>query len=107
MPIDRDVLEEGSPVVRPGTNKHRVLTFLAAGDDKAYTRKEVAEGAGVSADSVGPVLSRLRDEGLVEYNDGYWAVLEDERLGVLASLLEEVDDLAERFDRDDFPAWMR
>lgn len=107
MPVDREQLEEGQPVVRAGSNKHRVLTFLAANDEQAFTRKEIVEGSGVSENSVGSVLARLREEDLVEYNDGYWSVREDERLGVLETLLAEVDDLADRFDRDDFPAWLR
>ena len=108
MPIDRDTFDaDESPVVRPGTNKHRVLTFLAAKEDQAFLRSEVAEGTGVDPDSVGPVLSRLRDEGLVEYREGYWAIQRDERLGVLEEFLDELDDLAEQFEVSDLPDWIR
>lgn len=108
MPIDRDDFDAGeSLAVRPGTNKHRVLTFLAANDEQAFMRSEVAEGAGIDPDSTGPVLSRLRDEGFVEYRDGYWAIERDEELGFLADFLHELDDLAEEFEVSDLPDWIR
>lgn len=108
MPIDRSEFESDDTLsIRPGTNKHRILTFLAANEDTAFTRSEVAEGAGVDPDSTGPVLVRLREEGLVEHRDRYWTIERDERLGVLESILEEVDDLADRFDVDDLPDWVR
>lgn len=108
MALDREEFESGeSLAVRPGTNKHRVLTFLAANADEAFTRAEVAEGAGIDPDSAGPVLIRLREEDLVEHRDHYWAIKRDERLGFLADLLEELDDLSEALDASDFPDWIR
>lgn len=105
MPIDRDQFESGAPPIRPGTNGHRVLTFLAASEDEAFTRSEVAEGAGVDPDSAGPVLVRLREDGLVEHREPYWTVARDERLRCLGGLLAEVDDLADRFEPEDLPDW--
>lgn len=105
MPIDRDRFESGELPIRPGTNAHRVLTFLAANEEAAFTRSEVVEGAGIDPDSAGPVLVRLREDGLVEHDSPYWAVTRDERLGCLGDLLAEVDDLAERFEPADLPDW--
>lgn len=80
MPIDRDQFEAEELPVQPGTNKHRVLRFLAENQDEAFTRSEVAEGSEVDADSVGPVLVRLREDGLVEHRGTHWAVARDDRL---------------------------
>jgi len=104
MPVDRNALSEDGDAlaIRTGSNKHRVLTFLAAHPDEAFSRKEVIEGADINENSAGAVLSRLREEGLVVYEDGYWAIAEDRRLTVLDRLIEEVEDLAERFDLDEF-----
>lgn len=83
MPIDRDRFESEELPVQPGTNKHRVLAFLADTPEEAFTRSEIAEGAGVDPDSVGPVLVRLREDGLVEHSGTHWAVARDERLADL------------------------
>lgn len=82
MPINRDefdALPEDALGVKKGTNARRVLSFLARHDDAAFTRSEVRDGADIPDGSVGPVLGRLADDGLVVHEGQYWA-LASERL---------------------------
>jgi len=77
MPIDikrfeKDPVEE----LRTGgqTNAEEILSFLASSPDQAYTPKEIHEATGVARGSVGVVLSRLEDRGLVRHRGEYWAI---------------------------------
>jgi DNA-binding IclR family transcriptional regulator len=77
VPIDRDRFEQlaGDALsLRKGTNAYAVVSFLAAHPDAAFTRAEIRDGANIPDGSVGPVLSRLADAGLVEHRGQYWAL---------------------------------
>ncbi len=77
MPIDRDEfrhLPDAALDVRKGTNAHRVMAFLAASDEQAFTRAEVRDGVGIPDGSIGPVLSQLADDELVEHRGQYWTL---------------------------------
>lgn len=100
MPVDRDEFEtlpETALGVRKGTNARRVLAFLARNDDSAFTRSEIRDGVGIPDGSVGPVLSRLAADGLVDHRGQYWT-LASEQLeamapeGILDELREEWDE---------------
>jgi transcription initiation factor IIE alpha subunit len=82
MPIDRDEFEESSEEalgVEEGTHADTVLTFLAENSDSAFTQAEIHDKTGIKRGSVGAVLSRLKDAGLVEHKGKYWAVSERAR----------------------------
>ena len=88
MPIGIDAFDdepEAALDVAPGTQPYRVLVFLAEHDDQAFTQTEVHEGTGIKRGSVGAVLSRLEDRGLVRHRGRYWAIAEDERLASFAA----------------------
>jgi DNA-binding IscR family transcriptional regulator len=92
MPIDANQLDNADDLpVDPDTNKGRVLAFLAANPDQAYRPKEVAEGTDVNRNSVGVVLSRFTDEGLVRSNEGYYAVAEKRSVATFVEALRNVD----------------
>ena len=77
MPIDIKQFEEGSTAdLRAGgrTNAEEILSFLAASPDKAYTPKEIHESTDIPRGSVGVVLSRLEDRGMVRHRGDYWAI---------------------------------
>jgi predicted transcriptional regulator of viral defense system len=79
MPIEREEFEGSSEEalgVEEGTHADTVLTFLAENDDKAFTGSEIHDETGIKRGSVGAVLSRLKDAGLVEHKGRYWAVSE-------------------------------
>ncbi len=109
MPIDADMLDDSDDIpVDPDTNKGRILAFLAANPEQAYRPREVAEATGVNRNSVGTVLGRLRDDGLISSNGGYYAVEEERPVATFVEVLRnagedafdlassEVDDLLKR-----------
>ena len=88
MPIGIDAFDdepEAALDVAPGTQPYRVLAFLAEHDDQAFTQTEIHEGTGIKRGSVGAVLSRLEERGLVRHRGRYWAIAEDERLASFAA----------------------
>jgi len=88
MPIGIDAFDddpEAALDVTPGTQPYRVLAFLAEHDDQAFTQTEIHERTGIKRGSVGAVLSRLEDRGLVRHRGRYWAIAEDDRLASFAA----------------------
>lgn len=88
MPIGIDRFDEDPEDlldVREGTQPHRVLVFLATNDGKAFTQTEIHEATGIKRGSVGAVLSRLEERGLVRHRGRYWAIGEDDRLASYAA----------------------
>ena len=88
MPIDIDALDdepEAALDVASGTQPYRILAFLAEHDDQAFTQTEIHEETEIKRGSVGAVLSRLEDRGLVRHRGRYWAIAEDERLASFAA----------------------
>jgi DNA-binding IclR family transcriptional regulator len=88
MPINIDRFDEEPTEVlnlQEGTQPYRVLQFLAEHDDKAFTQTEIHEATDIKRGSVGAVLSRLEDRGLVRHRGRYWAVGEDDRLASYAA----------------------
>ncbi|QUO46851.1 MarR family transcriptional regulator [Halorubrum ruber] len=71
--------------VASGTQPYRILAFLAEHDDQAFTQTEIHEETGIKRGSVGAVLSRLEDRGLVRHRGRYWAIAENERLASFAA----------------------
>jgi hypothetical protein len=84
MPISKDRFEEmggdgdeGAPT--PGTNAAKILEFLRAHPDKAFTQSEIAAETAVTSGSVGPTLVRLRKRGRVDHRGTYWRVSDHEQ----------------------------
>lgn len=88
MPIGIDRFEDDRSDaldVREGTQPHRILQFLAANDDQAFTQTEIHEATDIKRGSVGAALSRLEDRGLVRHRGRYWAIGDDDRLASYAA----------------------
>ena len=88
MPINIDRFENGPEDalgVKEGTQPHTILSFLAANDEQAFTQTEIHEATDIPRGSVGVVLSRLEERGLVRHRGRYWAIAEDERLASYAA----------------------
>ncbi|WP_138005078.1 MarR family transcriptional regulator [Halalkalirubrum salinum] len=88
MPINIDRFEDESEDVleiKEGTQPHTVLTFLLANDEQAFTQTEIHEATEIPRGSVGVVLSRLEERGLVRHRGRYWAIAADERLASYAT----------------------
>lgn len=100
MPIAIERIEEGSvEELRAGgqTIAEAVLSFLVSSSDQAYTPREIYEATSVARGSVGVVLSRLEDRGLVRQGGEYWAIGDGEdiekTLSALASARAATDQL--------------
>jgi transcription initiation factor IIE alpha subunit len=76
MSVDIEDFEAGEAEER--TNADRVLAFLADRDDRAWTAAAIAERTDVDPDSINPVLTRLKDRGLVRHERPYWAITDDD-----------------------------
>lgn len=88
MPISIDQFDsepEEALDLQQGTQPYRVLQFLAERDDQAFTQTEIHEATAINRGSVGAVLSRLEDRGLVRHRGRYWAVSPDDRLASYAA----------------------
>lgn len=68
-----------------GTQPYRILQFLAEHADQAFTQTEIHEETGIKRGSVGAVLSRLEDRGLVRHRGRYWGIGDDDRLASYAA----------------------
>jgi Mn-dependent DtxR family transcriptional regulator len=60
------------------TNHGKIYQFLRERDSLAYTREEVSRLLNIPVGSVGPSLTRLKQEGLVEHQGQYWTIHQDE-----------------------------
>jgi len=88
MPINIDRFEDEPEDVldiKEGTQPYTVLTFLAANHEQAFTQTEIHEATEIPRGSVGVVLSRLEERGLVRHRGRYWAIAEDDRLASYAA----------------------
>ena len=88
MPINIDRFEDEPEAVldiKEGTQPHTILFFLLTNDEQAFTQTEIHEATDIPRGSVGVVLSRLEDRGLVRHRGRYWAIAEDERLATYAA----------------------
>lgn len=86
MPIDVDHFES---VADPPTSV-RIVRFLLAHEENAYTRGEIATELAVDAETVGTNLTRLKERGLVRHRRPYWTVIEDHG--------QVIDELRRRYD---------
>ncbi|WP_254840931.1 MarR family transcriptional regulator [Natronomonas marina] len=95
MPISIDRFDEDPPDAldfQEGSQPYRVLQFLAENDEQAFTQTELHEATGIKRGSVGAVLSRLEDRGLVRHKGRYWAIGIDDRLASYAAQTKASSD---------------
>ena len=76
MPVRIEEFETGELPNGPSVPE-KVLTYLYANRDKAFTRSEVATGTDEDPNTVGTALSRLKQRDLVRHKGEYWAITED------------------------------
>lgn len=108
MPIDIERFEHGSEEeLRAGgpTNAERVLAFLGSNPDQAYTPKEIHEETGVARGSVGVVLSRLEERGLVRHRGDYWAIADVEEIDTTLTAMGTARAVTERLGSEDPEEW--
>mgnify|MGYP000560229185 FL=1 len=106
VPIDieqfTDATDEGPTRT---TNGERIVRFLAANDDKAFTPAEIADGTDVKRSSVGTVLRRLEDRDLVRHKGDYWAIGNAETVRDAFDFHRTVEDLDDQYGAEDVSEW--
>jgi predicted transcriptional regulator of viral defense system len=109
MPIDIETFES-APEDRlrnnGETNADRVMRFLAAHPDQAFTQSEIRDATDVNAGSISVVLSRLEDRGLVRHRGTYWALGKADEVAAYASMLESTRAANDRFGEEDIDEWL-
>lgn len=108
MPIDIKRFEEGpAEELRAGgqTNAEEILSFLASSPDQAYTPKEVHEATSIARGSVGVVLSRLEDRGLVRHRGEYWAIGDVEDIEKTLSAMATARAATDQLGPEDPDEW--
>lgn len=106
MAIDIEQFEQGA--VGDGmTTSEKVLRFLKANDDKAFTRSEIADAIDVTPNTVGTNLSRLKNRDLVRHRGNYWAITEDDaRLASAFRASAEDEWLDEELGDEEKAEWL-
>lgn len=108
MPIDIEQFEDGpEEALRAGgrTNAEAILGFLSGHDDQAFTPKEIHEATAIPRGSVGVVLSRLKERGLVRHRGEYWAVSRDAEVDTTLAALSTARTASERLGPEDPEDW--
>lgn len=108
MPIRIDRFDESDEAelrAEGHTNAERVLAFLSANADHAFTPKEIHEATEIARGSVGVVLSRLEDRELVRHRGEYWAIGPDADVDVTLSSLSTARDASDRLGPESPEDW--
>lgn len=110
MPIDIDRFESASEdelTANAGrmTNAERVLSFLVAHPEQAFTPKEIREATDVPRGSIGVVLSRLEERELVQHRGEYWAIGDETGVEKDLTAARTARAATERFGPEDPEAW--
>lgn len=108
MPIDIRQFEESPPgnLRADGrTNAEEILSFLASSPEQAYTPKEIHEATDVKRGSVGVVLSRLEDRGLVRHRGDYWAVADVDDIEKTLTAMSTARTTTDRLGPEDPDEW--
>ena len=109
MPIDIETFESTAEerLQQSGeTNADRVMRFLAANPDQAFTQSEIRDATDVKAGSISVVLSRLEDRDLVRHKGNYWALGEADEVAAYMDLSESTRAANDRFGEEDMDEWL-
>jgi len=109
MPIDIETFESSSDDrLRSDreTNAERVMRFLSANPDKAFTQSEIRDATEVKAGSISVVLSRLEDRDLVRHKGNYWALGDDDAIAAYEGISESTRAANERLGEEDMAEWL-
>ncbi|ESS06984.1 MAG: hypothetical protein A07HB70_00765 [uncultured archaeon A07HB70] len=99
MPIDSETFGSTAeePVAEP-TDAERVLAFLVANADRAFTLQEVTAGVDGDHDAVEAALGRLTERGLARRRTKYWAVGDVEAIRAASDLHRELAALSDQLE---------
>jgi predicted transcriptional regulator of viral defense system len=108
MPIDIDRFQSApEETLRADgpTNAERVMSFLAAHSQQAFTPAEIRDATGVPDGSIGVVLSRLEDADHVDHRGEYWAIQDADSAGTTLTALATARAASARFGDEDPAEW--
>lgn len=108
MPIDIEHFEQGSTEELRGsgrTNAEVIISFLASRSEKAFTPVEIHDATGIPRGSVGVVLSRLEDRGLVRHRGEYWAIGDVDDVDTTLSFMATARAATDRLGPEDTEDW--
>lgn len=108
MPINIRRFEESPPEdlrASGRTNAEAILSLLASTPDQAFTPKEIHKATDVKRGSVGVVLSRLEERGLVRHRGDYWAIATDVDAEKTLSAMSTARAASERLGTEDPDEW--
>jgi predicted transcriptional regulator len=109
MPITTDEfdhLPEEALDLTEGSNAQRVLTFLSEHPETAFRQNELIDEIGVKSGSIGPVLARLEERGLVRHKGKYWTLGQDDRLASYTAMAHTFATVEDRFPDEDMDEWL-
>lgn len=105
MPISIDRFEDGE-TLRERTTGERIVRFLLAHDEQAFTRAEISEALDVAPNTTGTNLSRLKNRELVRHREPYWAIIDDrERVASAFRARAEDAHLNELLGEEEWSEW--
>lgn len=105
MPIDIETFEREEGFEETDSYGDRIVRFLAANDDKAFQRDEIAEGTDIPPDTVSSVLSRLKARDLVRHKPPYWAIGDPDQVAAAMDLSRDLAEFDDRFGPEEMDAW--
>ncbi|AKH97440.1 MarR family transcriptional regulator [Halanaeroarchaeum sulfurireducens] len=109
MPIDIETFEsstENRLQHSRETNADRVMRFLAAHPDQAFTQSEIRDATDINAGSISVVLSRLEERGLVRHKGIYWALGEADDIAAYGSMVQSTRAANDRFGEENMDEWL-
>jgi len=114
MPISKDefrsIDEDGAslPDLGPDTTQGAVYRFLLEYADQAFRQREIVDAVDVPEGSVGPTLKRLKEHGLVEHRDHFWAITDSEHAVASAGVhsAATTDEIDGGFSDEEIQEWM-
>lgn len=108
MPIDIERFRsapEAELTAGGPTNAERILSFLVANADRAFTPSEIREATDIPRGSIGVVLSRLEERQLVEHRGEYWAVADVDGAVTTLTATGTARAASERFGTESPDEW--
>ena len=91
--------------IDPGSNAHKILSFLAEYPELGFKPAEIAEEVDIPRGSLNPTLARLKKQGLVEHEPPYWSAANDDRIAAIGATMYSMQAFEEQYAEDEFTGW--
>jgi len=110
MPIEFDEYRKNKNTaetlaIDPGSNAHKILSFLTEYSSLGFKPSEIAEEVNVPRGSLNPTLARLKEQELVEHEPPYWSAADDDRIVAAEATMYSMQAFEQQYQDDDFSEW--